>query len=142
MRKELGTDAAFLGKGLSFPPSFDKQKRKIEMVSGERDIEQSLEIILKTRPLERMLAPDFGCNLDRLLFEPANLSLFTLMEDIITRSLYTYEPRIEVNDIQLKKDRVNEGVIQIEIEYTIRSTNTRFNFVYPFYLEEGTDINR
>lgn len=141
MKKETNQNSAFLGKGISFPPAFDKSTGDITIIAGEEDIRQSLEIILSTRPLERILAPEFGCNMDRLLFEPANLSLFTLMEDTINSALYTYEPRIKINDIQLRKDRVSEGVILIEIDYTVRSTNSRFNFVYPFYLEEGTDIN-
>lgn len=141
MKKKINTNSAFLGKGISFPPAFDKSKGDIMIAVGEVDIRQSLEIILGTRPLERVLEPDFGCNLDRLLFEPANLSLFTLMEDSINRALYTYEPRIKINDIQLRKDRVNQGIILIEVDYIVRSTNSRFNFVYPFYIEEGTEIN-
>jgi len=132
----------FLGTGLSFPPAFDKTVRDIRMVSAGADIRQSIEIILSTRPGERVLEPDFGCNLDQMLFEPLNLTLVSYMREVVKTALILHEPRIDVNDVVIRQDDAREGLVLIAVDYTVRSTNSRFNFVYPFYIQEGTDLDR
>jgi phage baseplate assembly protein W len=134
-------DYAFLGRGLSFPPTFSLREKDIQMVAGAGDIEQSLEIILGTRPGERALESSFGCNLDELLFESIDLSLISFMQEVIRTALILHEPRINVNEVTIEQDDALEGKLLIKIDYTVRSTNSRFNFVYPFYLEEGTDLD-
>ena len=130
----------FLGRGLSFPPTFHKQMKDLQMVEGPVDIRQSLEIILSTRQRERPLEPAFGCNLDQLLFEPVNLSLVTMLQNRVETALLLYEPRIDVKTVRIEPDEQNEGLLLIKVDYTVPSANSRFNFVYPFYLEEGTDL--
>lgn len=138
-----GSDASYLGKGWSFPPVFDKQKKQVSMVVNEEDIKQSLEILLSTRPGERVMQPGFGCNLDIILFEPITTTLITYIKDLIKKAILFYEARIDVNEIKIEVENINAGLILIGIDYTIRSTNSRFNFVYPFYLKEGTnDLQR
>ena len=138
------TNTDFIGKGLGFPPEFIKNQSEqdIVMVEGAQDIEQSLQILLSTRPNERMLAPDYGCNLDPLIFEPLDLSLISLMQDVVKMAIIRYEPRIKLNQVQIETQDSLQGTVAIHIDYTIKSTNSRFNFVYPFYLQEGTDINQ
>lgn len=131
----------FLGRGLGFPPTFDRWSKDIRMVEGPIDVQQSLELILATRPGERVLENSFGCNLDQLIFEPLNLSLISFMQDVVKTALILHEPRIDVNEVSIEQDEILEGRILIKVDYTVRSTNSRFNFVYPFYLEEGTDID-
>ena len=135
------SEAPFLGRGLAFPPTFDKSQRDIEMVSGAVDVQQSLAIILATRPGERVLSPTFGASLDEFIFEPLDFSNITLMEDRVRIALIRHEPRIEVNEVRVNEDNTLQGRILIEVDYTIRSTNSRFNLVFPFYLQEATDVN-
>lgn len=111
------------------------------MLDQEADIASSLEIILTTSIGERVMAPDFGCNLEDLLFENLDTTLKTLVADQIETALIYYEPRIDIEKINLDTDRELEGIVLIEVTYRVRSTNTRYNFVYPFYKNEGTDIN-
>lgn len=131
----------FLGKGLGFPPAFDSVSGDIRMVQADTDILQSIEIILSTRPGERPLETDFGCDLDQMLFEPLNLTLVSYMREVVKTALILHEPRIDVNDVTIRPDGNVEGRVLIAIDYTIRSTNSRFNFVYPYYIQEGTDVN-
>lgn len=138
----MAEENSFLGVGWSFPPSFNNKTGTVEMVTGEEDIRQSLEIILGTRPGERVMHPDFGCNLDLMLFEPLTTTLITTMKDIISTAIIMYEPRIELNSIQIYADNVTDGKVNIELDYTIHATNSRFNMVYQFYMKEGTDINK
>jgi len=128
----------FLGRGWSFPPTFDKQTKSVQIVSEEADIEQSLQILLGTRPGERAMQPKYGCNLDVMLFEPLTTTLITIIKDIIRTAILYFEPRIEVKSIQIYTEQINEVLVMIEVDYLVRSTNSRFNLVYPFYLEEGS----
>lgn len=131
----------FLGRGWSFPPAFQRSIAGVEMLDQEADIASSLVIILTTSIGERVMAPDFGCNLEDLLFENLDTTLKTLVTDQIETALIYYEPRIDIEKINLDTDRELEGIVLIEVTYRVRSTNTRYNFVYPFYKNEGTDIN-
>ena len=130
----------FLGQGWSFPPTFNKTLEEVELVANEKDIEQSLQIILSTRISERIMRPEFGCDLQELLFSSINLQLKTYIKDLIDTAILYFEPRIDINRINLNNSNELEGVVLIEIDYTIRSTNSRGNIVYPFYRGEGTDV--
>lgn len=131
----------YLGRGWSFPPAFNRSIAGVEMLEEDADIASCLEIILTTALGERVMAPDFGCNLEELLFESLDTTLKTLIANKIKTALLFYEPRIDVEKIELNTDLELEGVVLIEVIYRIRSTNTRYNFVFPFYKIEGTDIN-
>jgi phage baseplate assembly protein W len=134
------SDTSFLGRGWSFPPSFTRQKKRIVMVSEEEDIEESHKILLSTTPGERIMQPDFGCNLRKLIYEEFSLSAQTMAREMIRRAILFFEPRITVTSINFVVDKENCSIVKIQICYIIRSSNTRFNMVYPFYLQEGTGI--
>ncbi len=130
----------FLGTGWSFPPSFEKPEGKVKLTSGREDIERSLKILLGTKLGERVMRPRYGCNLDDMVFESFNLSLKTYMKDLIESAVLYHEPRIEPLNVNIDESFIYEGRLMIEIEYNIRATNSRYNMVFPFYLEEGTEI--
>ena len=130
---------SFLGTGWGFPPSFSKTTEPVGMLSDEPDIQSSLEILLSTRQGERVMRQDYGCNLDELVFEPLTTTFKTYIKDLIATAILYYEPRIDVNKIDLDNTGELDGRILISIDYTVRSTNSRFNFVFPFYKTEGTD---
>lgn len=131
---------SFLGTGWGFPPAFSNKAAEVAMLRDVDDIQSSLEILLTTRPGERVMRPDYGCNLDELLFEPLTTTFKTYIKDLVSTAILYYEPRIEVNSIELDDTGELEGRIVISIDYTVSATNTRFNFVYPFYKKEGTDL--
>ena len=130
----------FLGKGWSFPPTFDKDKCGLILTSDVEDINKSLEILFSTGLGERLLRPGYGSNLDRFLFEPVSTTLKTYMKDLIKDAILYHEARIKLLDLKFESDE-NEGRIDITLEYMVKGTNSRYNFVYPFYLEEGTNLN-
>lgn len=129
----------FLGRGWSFPPAFTRGESGVKMVDEEEDIKQSLEILLSTIKGERVMQPDYGANMQEFLFEPLNVSFAQRMSTKIERAILFYEPRIKTNDINFNQDNEN-GLVEIKIDYTIIATNNRRNIVYPYYLNEGTDI--
>jgi hypothetical protein len=130
----------FLGKGWSFPPHFDNTIGSVKTTSGEEDINKSLEILLSTRLGERVMLPEYGCNLEELIFQPLDLTLKTYIKDLIETAILYHEPRIDANKITLDTTNELNGEILIKIEYLIRVTNSRGNMVFPFYKVEGTEI--
>ena len=143
---------SFLGTGWDFPPTFHKEFWGVDMLSDEPDIESSLKILFSTDPGERILQPTYGCALRKFVFEPMNVSTKTMMEKIIKDALLYHEPRIIVERVQIGLDANadqrliqttnNEGVLPISIDYRVITTNTRYNYVYPFYYNEGTNLVR
>lgn len=132
---------SFLGTGWSFPPTFNTSAATVEMTSDELDIQKSLEILLSTRKGERVMEPEYGCNLDDMLFEPMTTTFKTFMRETIKTAILYYEARIDLNAVNIDDSRETEGVIAIALDYTVRTTNSRFNFVYPFYKKEGTELH-
>jgi len=133
---------SFLGTGWSFPPNFAKGLNGVEMISNEEDIQSSLEILLSTRIRERIMQPTYGCDLSKLLFEPIDTTLKAYIKDLIKDAILYHEPRIILNDVTLDTKKDEEGIVVITLDYTVTSTNTRYNYVYPFYLSEGTNIQK
>lgn len=132
---------SFLGTGWGFPVTFFKKPIcTVRMVSEEEDIKESLAILLSTRPGERVMRPDFGISLEDALFEPINESLITYVKDLIKKGILYYEPRIDLKRIDIITENALDGIFRIELEYVIRTTNSRFNFVYDYYLREATII--
>ena len=141
MATESNENNPFLGTGWSFPPTFKTSLGgQVEMTSDEVDIDQSLEILLSTALGERVMLPEYGTNLERLLFEPLNTTTITYMRKLLTRAILKYEPRIEVEQIDLEGSNSLEGLVNIRIDYRVRTTNSRSNYVYPFYKAEGTNL--
>lgn len=133
-------DTDFLGTGWSFPPEFSKTEGAVIMTSDEEDINNSLIILLSTRPGERIMFPNYGCDLHEMLFKPLDLTVITQMKGIIERAILYHEPRINILSIDINTKDELEGQVLIQIDYEIRNTNTRSNIVFPFYKGEATEI--
>jgi phage baseplate assembly protein W len=130
---------SFLGTGWDFPPAFEGGPDRVRMISDEEDIRSSLRILLSTTVGERRMQPRYGCNVERLVFEPADGTLQAYIRDLVKIAILYFEPRIILNDLTIEPDPF-EGRMLLTVSYTIARTNTRFNFVYPFYLVDGTEI--
>jgi phage baseplate assembly protein W len=132
---------SFLGTGWGFPPTFDPIADTAVMTSDEVDIQQSLNILLSTRLGERVMVPDYGCNLDEMLFEPMTTTFKTHIAEMVRFAIIHYEARINLNSVTVDDTQEVNGVILLVIDYSIATTNSRFNFVYPYYLKEGTELH-
>lgn len=134
-------EKSFLGIGWSFPPTFDKTTGSVEMVTKELDIKQSLEIYFNTKLGERIIRPDYGCVIHNRVFDKLDQSILDVLSFELTQSIGKIEPRIIVENVDVRKVDVNNGLIEVYIDYKIITTNVRDNIVFPFYLNEGTHIN-
>jgi phage baseplate assembly protein W len=139
MRMSSGREApaSFLGTGWSFPPAFTAGGAEVDMVSGAQDIHQALEILLATRIGERPMQESFGCNLDEALFEEVDQALVNRITSAISDAILRHEPRIALRDLDIEQSDADPGVLRIRLEYAVLGTNSRYNMVFPFYLNEA-----
>jgi uncharacterized protein len=129
--------SSFLGIGWGFPPSFSKASKGVEMRSDEDDIENSLRILLTTTVGERFLQPEYGCHMHEMVFESLTTTMITELQGFIEQAILHFEPRIDLNDVRVNSDDALHGKTVFLIDYTIRTTNSRHNLVFPYYLEHG-----
>lgn len=130
---------SFLGRGLKFPLGIDPKTGKIAMVEFEDDIREAIGIIIRTSRGERVMLPDFGTDAEDYTFSPTGSGIGDTIVHDLTRDLQLQEPRIQ--DISVSCDSgTSDGQLLISVGYTVRSTNNRYNMVYPFYISEGSKI--
>ena len=132
---------SFLGTGWAFPVEFDREAATVEMVSDYQDIEQSLNILLSTTLGERVLQPEYGCNLNDYMFESLSSTLIGIIKHHVENAILYYEPRIVAENVDVTSSDsfdLIEGKFTITVEYSIPETNSRFNYVYDYYLNEAS----
>jgi phage baseplate assembly protein W len=137
--QEIFDTGGFLGQGWAFPPTFIKGINTVELVRAEEDIKQSLHILLSTTLGERVMRSDYGANLNQQVFEPMDAAFQTYVTSIVNDAITNYETRINLDSIDVAVDN-EEGRIELTINFTIISSNSRANIVYPYYLNEGTNV--
>lgn len=128
--------ASFLGTGWSFPPSFSRGGAELAVVADADDVHQSIQILLATNRGERPMQESFGASLDAVLFEELDQALLNRVTSLIYDAILAHEPRVDLRAVDVTAG--DAGVLQIRIDYVIRGTNSRFNMVFPFYLNEAT----
>ena len=127
---------SFLGTGWGFPPEFDPNSQSVGLTSDDEDIQRSIFIIMGTKVGERVMRRDFGSNLGDMVFDTLSVANQAYMRSLVETALTVYEPRIEVDSVEIDQPEQGVGLVNIEISYRTRSSNTLTNIVYPFYLSE------
>ncbi|WP_018258999.1 GPW/gp25 family protein [Halomicrobium katesii] len=126
----------FLGTGWQFPVTTD-HRGNIETSESEADIRESISIILGTAKGERVMRPEFGCDIHEHVYSSASPATLNMIETSVREALVKWEPRIDVEGISARTADDDPNRILIEIEYYVRSTNSLANMVYPFHITEG-----
>ncbi len=123
----------FIGAGWAFPLRTDSAGG-IALVTHEREIEESIRLILGTAYGERPMRPEFGCGIHDEIFGLADAATFGRIAADVRRSLRRWEPRIDVRDVEVTPDPEDQATLYIDIRYTIGSANDPRNLVFPFYV--------
>ncbi|WP_135534623.1 MULTISPECIES: GPW/gp25 family protein [Halostella] len=126
----------FLGTGWKFPVETD-HRGDVRTSDTDEDIREAIRIILGTAKGERIMRPEFGCEIHDHVFSAATPATLNLIESSVRKALVRWEPRIDVEDIEARTASESPNRVQIEIEYRVRTTNSLSNMVYPFYITEG-----
>ncbi|MET0144919.1 MAG: GPW/gp25 family protein [Ilumatobacteraceae bacterium] len=128
------SDAAdFIGRGILFPLRVD-QSGSIALGHGASDIDASIRMAIVTAPGERVMRPQFGCRIWDLLFEPINANTLGLMAEAVRDTVSQWEPRVDLEDLDIEPDPDQPGKVMIRMSYRVRTTNDRRNLVFPFYV--------
>jgi phage baseplate assembly protein W len=127
---------ATLGTGWRFPIQLDT-RGGVAMAGDEEKIRESIQIILSTAKGERVMRPEFGCDIHAFVFAGMDRTTCTMIESAVREALVLWEPRIEVESVRVTTERSGEGIMDIALRYRIRATNSEFNLVYPFYHQAG-----
>lgn len=128
-----GDNGEFLGRGWAFPVGLTAGG-DVRTAADEQTVEESIRVIIGTAKGERVMRPDFGCGIHDYVFETVDANTLALVQESVEEALVEFEPRIAVEDVTASTEDIAEGVLRIELAYRIRSSNTRRNMVYPFYL--------
>ena len=126
----------FLGTGWAFPVSVDAHGR-IALARQERDIEEAMRIILLTPRGQRVMRPEFGCQIHELIFDPDDATTAGLAAYYVEEALGMWEPRIRVQEVIARPDSRNTERLLIDIRYEIKATHDSRSLVFPFYRIPG-----
>jgi phage baseplate assembly protein W len=129
------TSPDFLGRGWDFPLGLDAGGQIRRPPGPDEGIRQSIWTILSTAPGERVMRPDFGCGIHDLVFGVNDARTAGAVAVAVRSALALWEPRIDVLDVYPAPDAARPNLLLVEINYQVRSDNSRFNLVYPFYLD-------
>ena len=135
----MATISDLLGKGWKYPIQLDEQN-EIALAKGEEDIQEAIWIILSTAFGERLMHPDFGCGIHELVFAPNNTGTAGLARFYVEDALTRWEPRIDVEEVEVQMDPAEQELLLISVSYRVRTTDSRYNLVYPFYLTRGANV--
>jgi phage baseplate assembly protein W len=142
MLTESSNFNSFLGTGWAFPPTFDPGLLTVMTVSDDVDIEQSLNILLSTALGERVMQPQYGCDLQPYLFQPLNPHMIGFLKDRVRNAILYYETRIKLSSVvvtPLDSPDLFQGRFTITINYTVIQSNSRFNYVYDYFANEALE---
>ena len=130
----------FVGAGWAFPLGVTASGG-IALARGAQELEQAMRLILSTYPGERPMRPEFGCRLRDYVFAEANADTAGALQEEVRESLLQWEPRVNIDAVDVLLDRADHGLLYIDIQYTVKDTNDRRNLVFPFYTipDEGSD---
>ncbi len=127
-----------IGNGWAFPVGVDARGR-IALARRERDIEEAIRIILLTPKGQRPMRPEFGCEIHDLLFHPNDATTHGLATVYVKEALAFWEPRIEVDDVDVSPDPGDAARMLVRITYTVRATYDSRTLVFPFYHIPGEE---
>ncbi|RDI17175.1 hypothetical protein DEU38_12310 [Rhodococcus sp. AG1013] len=125
--------ADFVGAGWSSPVQIDATGAFV-LVTGATDVEQAIEIILRTAPGERPMRPEFGCRVHDHVFAPTTTATAAAIAHDVRSALEQWEPRIDVEHVYVDFDESDLGAFFVDIGYRIHGRNEARNLVFPFYV--------
>jgi phage baseplate assembly protein W len=128
----------FVGAGWAFPLRLDSAGQ-ITLVSRAREVEESMRLVLGTAPGERPMRPEFGCRIHDFVFSPADATTAGLIAYEVRASLERWEPRIDVQDVDVTVSPDDAATLLIDITYSVKLANDPRNLVFPFYLIPGEE---
>ena len=125
----------YLGVGWSFP--IKPVNGALQYARYEDRVEQAISIILLTAKQERPMLSEFGAGARTFVFEPNSPAIRHALENAVQQALTDWEPRINLERVEVVPDTDQPNLVWVNVDYVVRATNTFYNKVFPFFLQEG-----
>jgi phage baseplate assembly protein W len=111
----------------------------VAMVDGDASVRQAILLLLGTAPGERLMRPDYGSHLHRLLFAPNDHTTAGLAIHYVRQALSRWEPRIDVVDVDAGADPDVATRLNISLRYQVRSSRAVHDLILPFDLDQPAE---
>ncbi len=128
----------FYGTGFLFPLSVDPATGRLAQVGDAAVVAQALRMLLRTAPGERVMRPEYGCDLRRYLFAPNTVATRRLIAEEITRAISAFENRVQLTSVDVTANEVEPAAVDIFVRYTLVRTGQPQTLADRFRLEGGT----
>ncbi len=109
----------------------------LAMVEDHASIRQAVLLLLSTRPGERIMRPDYGCELYRLIFAPNDGTTAGLAIHYVRRALERWEPRIDILHIDANRNSAQAELLDVLLVYRVRATQVRETLQFSLRLSGG-----
>lgn len=113
-------------KGIKWPFQFNAGR--VAQSSGVQHIRESVLQIIGIDKGEYLYRLDFGSDLNRRVFSPAN-ALFLVRSDIFT-AVQKYEKRVTINNVSAYTDPAQLGTVHVIVNFTYNDTYEQL--IYDF----------
>jgi phage baseplate assembly protein W len=123
-------DAAGEFAGLQHSP-----RGGIAMVDGNDSVRQAIFLLLSTVPGERVMRPDYGCLVHRLVFSPNDDTTAGLAIHYVRQAIKRWEPRVEVLKVDATRSPESPEQLDILLEYRVRANGRVESAGYAFNLD-------
>lgn len=125
-----------LGQGAATGLRLSPQAR-VAMAQDDALIRQSIMLLLTTRPGERVMRPDYGCPLHRLIFAPNDATTAGLAIHYVRQAIARWEKRIEIVRLDAGPDPQNPGALSIVLDYRVRESGRQEQVTLALPLDGG-----
>ncbi len=122
-----------MGAGWAFPMAIDATG-SVALVRREREIEESIRLILGTSYGERPMRPEFGCGIHDFVFVSADSTALGRIEHEVRIALKRWEPRVDVVEVVATVAEQSRDTVDVDVSYSIKGSNDPRNLVFPFYV--------
>ncbi len=112
-------------------------KGAVALVSNADAVRQALLLLLTTIPGERVMRPDYGCNLFRLVFSPNDAATAGLAIHYVQRAVERWEPRVEIVALDAMANPERPTLLEIVLEYRFKGTQEIEHLNFSLNLMEG-----
>jgi phage baseplate assembly protein W len=135
------TDGDFRGTGWRFPIR-PRAGGGLGYISLDDNVAQSVELLLRTAAGARLMRPEFGTTVPAMVFEADSEQHLFQLEQALGDALRQFEPRVEVDRVQVVPDPAQDGVVRVAVSYRVLRSNTVRNLVFPFYLLDAPAVEQ
>lgn len=108
----------------------------INMIAGVGAVRQSVLLLLTTMPGERINRPDYGCDLNKLIFMPNDATTQGLAMHYVRQAISRWEPRVRIMKIDATANQENPGVMDIILDYQVIAEAFNDELLLSFNLSE------